>query len=100
MSDIPSISDYVPAHKILEGEKIKIDAILNLQLKFTGWIFGKSYFEGKERLTLQFELDGEKRILFTSSQVLIDQVRSFIDKCNSDSFTGTIKKLGRCYKFI
>lgn len=103
MSDeIPAIADYVPEYQVLDGDKISIDAILNIPLTFTGWMFGKSKFtnNGGERLTLQFILDGHQRVAFTSSNVLIEQVRAFEKACPGKQFTGTIRKVGKCYKFV
>ena len=99
MSEIPSIADYIPEHHLLEGEKISIDAILNIQLTFTGWQYGKSKFQDGERLTLQFTLDNVQRVVFTSSAVLIEQLRDFEKVCPSKQFVGTIRKIGKCYKF-
>lgn len=57
--------------------------------------------EKRECLTLQFTLDGDLRIVFTSSAVLIQQLRDFLKvKPDATSFRATIKHIdNRFYKF-
>lgn len=46
------------------------------------------------RRSLQFELDGDRRVLFTGSDVLIEQVETYGDQI---PFAATIKKIDRYY---
>lgn len=57
--------------------------------------------EKRECLTLQFKLDNDLRIVFTSSAVLIQQLRDFLKaKPDATSFRATIKHIdNRFYKF-
>lgn len=55
----------------------------------------------RECLTLQFEKDGELRVLFTSSSVLIQQLKDFIEaKPDATKFRACIQHIdNRFYKF-
>jgi len=104
--EIPSIAAIAKHTSILEGAKVSISEILNIPLIFTGWEFGDSKFtkNGKqsERVTLQFEQDGRKHIVFTSSEVLIEQLRAF-EKAMPEAkkFRATIKRFdNKFFKFV
>ena len=105
--DIPEICDFLPEHEVLDGEKVKIDTILNIPLVFTGWTIGESDYQKKgaeEVLTLQFQRDdGQKNIIFTGSTVLIEQIREFEkaieEKKIRKRFRAVIKKIDKFYKF-
>lgn len=108
MSDeIPVLAKIVPESSHLEGTKMPVTDILNVPLVFTGWKFGKSKFEDDsgqkaERLTLQFEQDGKKHVIFTSSEVLIEQLRAFIKAMpDATCFKATIRRVdNKCLKFV
>ena len=55
----------------------------------------------RECLTLQFEKDGELRVLFTSSSVLIQQLKDFIEaRPDATKFRACIQHIdNRFYKF-
>lgn len=61
----------------LSGEKMRIKHVLNKPITVTGFSIDQSRFtemgNGK-RLTIQFLLDGEERVIFTGSTVLQDQI--------------------------
>lgn len=65
----PRVSGFV-------GEKIQVQKLFNLPitvLKFT--VEPSRQKAGTKLLTLQIEKSGEKRIVFTGSTVLIDQIQ-------------------------
>lgn len=122
--DVPKLSEFVENRTVLEGKKININTVLNIPLIFTGWKFSISKFQDKdvqeklkkqnenkdnkvekiklrECLTLQFIYENEKRVLFTSSSVLIQQLRDFIkEKPDASCFKACIQyKDNRFYKF-
>ena len=83
--------------KILDGDKIKIDGVLNKEIKVIGYsIKNSKYSKNKsgEYLTLQIEMDNEKYIIFTGSDVLIDQLKKY---CNEIPFLTTVRKINRYY---
>ena len=106
--DIPVLAEIVPKNAtMLDGTKMQLSDILNIPLVFTGWTFGSSKFKSNsnhdmERMTLQFDLNGEKHIVFTSSEVLIAQVREFVRlMLNATCFRATIKRIdGKFLKFV
>jgi len=64
----------------LDGDKIRLDDILNIELVITGYkISGSKYGKNKSGkcLTLQIEVDGKKRVMFTGSDVLIGQIERY-----------------------
>jgi hypothetical protein len=67
----------VPESKAFEGDKIKIDRILNKEIVVYGFKIGKSKFEkgNGDLLTLQIHVDNSKRILFTGSSSLMEMVK-------------------------
>lgn len=87
----PKFSEFADEETALEGEKKKIDEILNTEILVIGYRIGKSkHYENRNYLTLQFENGGTKHILFTSSAVLIKQTQKYEDKM---PFYTTIKKV-------
>lgn len=72
-----------PELKNFIGEKIQIKRILNAPITVHDFKIEPSKFEGKgNRLTLQIEKQGEKRVVFTGSSVLMQQ----IEKVPKDKF--------------
>lgn len=58
------------------GEKIQVQKLFNLSITIVDFkIEPSKHKKGTELLTLQIEKSGEKRIVFTGSVVLIDQIR-------------------------
>jgi len=100
---IPDFTDVVPETSTLDGDKISIEKILNVPITVIGWRIDKSKFrdhgENSERLTLQFILNGERRITFTGSSVLIQQIREFEKRTESRTFRTVIRKINKFYKF-
>lgn len=82
------------------GEKIKMSRILNKEIAVLDFKIDKSKFENSSHskcLTLQIEIEGEKRIVFTGSKVLTNTMKQ-IDKKNLPFLT-TITKEGESYQF-
>lgn len=80
------------------GEKISVQKLFNLQIKVLEFKLEPSkQKEGTELLTLQIEKSGEKRIVFTGSSVLIDQIKRV--EQNQFPFLTTIKGDNDYYEF-
>lgn len=89
-------SDFASKHTIT-GDKIKIDDVIGKELKITGYKISDSKQKvGTKMLTLQFELSGEERIIFTGSNVLIEQVETYKDEI---PFVAKIEKIKKFYTF-
>jgi hypothetical protein len=83
----------------LEGEKLRLDDVLNKPVIITAQRITASKYSKNESgkyLTLQFHFpdDNEIKILFTGSDVLISQVEDYKDEI---PFEATIKKINRYY---
>lgn len=97
--DYPEFSDFAEEPKPLEGDKVKISDVLNKEIIITGHeIRDSKYPKNKSGkcLTLQFKRSkqADPNILFTGSDVLIDQVDRYAEKI---PFLATIKQVNRYY---
>lgn len=90
-------SDFCKETLPLDGEKVKIETIVDKEILVTGYkITSSKQNEGEHCLTLQFQEDAQTMIVFTGSKVLIEQ----IEKYNSEiPFLTTIRKINRYYSF-
>lgn len=87
----PKVNSFV-------GEKIQVQKLFNLPIKILGFKTQPSkQKQGTELLTLQIEKSGEKRIVFTGSTVLIDQIRRVPE--NKFPFITTIRGDNDYYEF-
>ena len=81
----------------LDGEKIRIDDILNFEVMVIGYNIRKSKY-GKnvsgKCLALQVEIDGARRLIFTGSEVLISQLEKYGGEI---PFLATVRKIDRYY---
>lgn len=87
----PKVNSFV-------GEKIQVQKLFNLPIKvLTFKIEPSKQKKDTQLLTLQIEKSGEKRIVFTGSTVLIDQIRRVPD--DKFPFTTTIRGDNDYYEF-
>ena len=81
-----SFSDLGIKHEgQLDGRKIGIDDVVGKEVTVTDYRIDRSKFPqlgNGQRLTLQIELDGVNRVIFTGSTILQDQ----ITQVNKDDF--------------
>lgn len=94
-------SDFSKEEKRLDGTKKRLEDVLNREILITGYTTKSSKYSDKkssdtEYLTLQFEMDGNKHILFTGSIVLADQIARYKDHI---PFYTTIRHIDRYYTF-
>lgn len=92
-------SDFATTSAIVTGDKIKIEDILDKEIEVTGYKISDTKFQkhdGDKLLTLQFRLDGIDRILFTGSNVLIEQITKYE---NEIPFATKIIKVNKFYTF-
>lgn len=87
-------SDFSEEEVGLEGDKKKIEEILNSEILVIGFRIGKSKYKEKEYLTLQFENGGNKYIAFSGSKVLMKQAQKYADEM---PFHTTVKKVNEYY---
>lgn len=96
---VKRFSDFAEEDSPLEGDKVKIDSILNQEILITGHKIKKSKYkkEGMEQcLMVQFAIEETKKIFFTGSNVLIEQIEKYRDEI---PFLATVKKIDRYYTF-
>ncbi|WP_294344675.1 hypothetical protein [Prosthecochloris sp.] len=92
-------SDFAEPTHVLDGDKIRIDNILNKEIIVLGFRIHNSKFDKNKSgkcLTLQIKLDDETRVIFTGSDVLISQIEKHKKQI---PFLTTIKKVDRFYMF-
>jgi hypothetical protein len=93
-------SDFAVEVRPLEGEKLPLDAVLNMELWLVGCRIKASKYEGKNKsgkyLTIQYHKEGALCVTHTGSDVLIDQMELY---SNRIPFLTTIIKVGRYYTF-
>lgn len=80
------------------GEKIQIQRVLNQPIKVLSFKVGPSkQKQNTEFLTLQIEKSGDKRVIFTGSSVLIDQIKQVPQE--GFPFETVIRKDNEYYEF-
>lgn len=90
-------SDFAKEPNAMTGDKIKIDEVLGKEIEVMGFKLGDSKQKtGTKVLTLQFKVDDVERILFTGSNVLIEQVERYKDEM---PFLAKIEKINKFYTF-
>ena len=92
-------SDFAQEAAPLDGAKMKIDSVINKPIMVMGAkVTGSKYTASgsTQCLTLQFELEGRKYILFTGSTVLIEQATKYLAEM---PFEAIIKKIDKYYTF-
>jgi hypothetical protein len=93
-------SDFAEERVTLDGPKMKIEEAVNREMVVTGCNIKKSKYgrnNSGKCLTLQFSfLDNpdDKRIIFTGSDVLIEQIEKYGEEM---PFQTTIKRIDKYY---
>lgn len=81
MPEYQSFADFADNRDFpLEGCKSKLNDILNIEVLITAFKISPSKVNKGNYLTIQFELDGEKHVAFTGSEVLSNQLERYKDK--------------------
>jgi hypothetical protein len=95
---VHKFSDFASRDGPLEGKKKRIDDILNLEITVINFRVKPSKYPDKCKhyTTIQFELDGEKFVLFTGSLVLLQQLEKYKNKL---PFIAKIRKFDQYYTF-
>lgn len=97
MIEYPRFSDFAEESKTFEGEKKKIEEILNKEILVLDFKLKESkHHQDTQYLTLHFKENDTIFILFNGSRVLADQLEKYKDNF---PFYATIKKIGKYYTF-
>jgi len=91
--------DFADEPPLLEGEKLKIEQLINKEILVLGYRIADSKYNGespKKYLTIQLSMEDSKHIVFTGSKVLRDQIEKYSKEI---PFFATIKKVDKYYTF-
>lgn len=105
--DIPKFED-LSEKKTLDGDKVKIDEILNKEIIVTGYHVSTSKYKDKgcgfcSKVQFRYPNEEEKKVFFSGSSVIKDQLED-MEKTLSEKnlpflFQATMKKVGNYYSF-
>ncbi len=96
-NNYPKFSDFAEDMRLFEGTKKKIDDILNQEILVMDFKIKESKKrQGTSYATIQFRQGDACHIIFTGSEVIIDQINKY--KENLPFYT-TIKKIDKYYTF-
>lgn len=85
-------------YRNLVGDKIKMERIINREIAVETYKIEESKFEGRGKcLSIQIEIDGQKRVIFTGSQALLSAISEI--KKEDFPFKTTIIKPNGYYEF-
>lgn len=93
-NDYSRFSEFGDEDQPLEGEKRGLDQVLNREILVTDFRVARSKYNERNYLTIQFSNGGDTHVLFTGSEVLINQIEKYKDKI---PFYTTIIKRGRYF---
>lgn len=86
--------------KPLDGEKVKLDSVLNKEISIIGYKIRPSKYKDRNSLcaTVQFSFGekGERKIFFTGSEVLIGMLKKYEREI---PFLTVIEKIDKYYTF-
>ncbi len=102
LENIKRFADFADEELPLDGDKCRLDDILNCEIIITGYRITSSRYTGKNKsgkcLTVQFRTEAQEicRVFFTGSDVLIRQMEKYAKEI---PFLTTVKKVDRFYTF-
>ena len=92
-------SDFAKDHAPLDGDKVKINDLLNKEITVLAYRIKQSKYGaggGNNCLTIQFDLDGVRHVTFTGSAVLAEQCAAYAAEM---PFAAVVKKIDRYLTF-
>jgi len=72
--DYPRFGEFAGEEGPLDGAKEKLSEILDKEILVLAFRIGKSKFRDGNYVTIQFENDGKHYVVFTGSEVLMEQL--------------------------
>jgi len=89
--------DFAKEHRPLDGEKLSIADVFNKEITVLRYKLSESkYHKTLPCLQLQFTMDDQRHVLFTSSTVIVEQIEAYKDEI---PFLATIRRVGKFYTF-
>lgn len=95
--DYPKFNEFADEPQGLVGDKLRIDDALNKPLIVMAFRVDTSKYnreDDQKYVGIQVMLDGQERVIFTGSGVLIAQLEKYQDKI---PFQATLKKVNKYY---
>lgn len=92
---IKKFSDFAD-EKPFVGDKIRIEDVLNIPIVIRDFRISESKYDSPSCLTLQIEINGQFRVIFTGSVVLVDLMKKYGDQV---PFETKIIKADKYYTF-
>ncbi len=71
----PRFGDFAGKEGPLDGTKKKLSEVLDKEILVLAFRIGKSKFRDRNYVTIQFENGGSRYVVFTGSDVLMDQLK-------------------------
>lgn len=97
MVEYPRFSDFADETKSFEGDKKRIDDIVNKDILVLDYkIKDSKQHKNTQYVTIQFKIDDIEYIVFTGSKVLSEQLEKYKDNL---PFYTQIKKIDKYYTF-
>ena len=97
MVEYPRFSDFADETKSFDGDKKKIDEIINKDILIIDYkIKDSKQHKDTQYVTIQFKIDNINHIVFTGSKVLSEQLEKYKDNI---LFYTQIKKIDKYYTF-
>ncbi len=94
--DMRKFSDFADEKAALEGEKIKLDDVLNRPVEVLQYRVLTGKYETEKCLQVQIRIDGQLKVIFTGSKILLEQLEKYH---NQLPFESTIIRPHRYYSF-
>jgi len=95
MIEYPRFSDFTNESKPFEGDKKKLDDILNQEILIVDFKVRDSKQRiGSKYITIQFKIEDKIFIVFTGSNILTNQIEKYKDNL---PFYTIIKKIDKYY---
>lgn len=103
------LKELIDTQTTLDGDKVKIDEVLNKPIVITGAKITNSKYKKKgvewcTKIQFHYENDTTPLVFFTGSQVIKDQIESVISTLEEKDLTfevlTEVKKVGNYYSLI
>lgn len=94
---LPKFSEFADKPDVMDGEKVKIESIIGHEITIIGFRLRKSRYKDGEStyLTVQFkDMEGERKVFFTGSTVLIEQFEQYGDRV---PFLATVRRVDKYF---
>jgi len=97
LAEYPRFSDFAEESKVFDGDKKKIEEILNKEILVLDFKLKESkHHRDTQYVTIQFKIDNMIYILFNGSRVLAAQLEKYKDNL---PFYTVIRKIDKYYTF-